>query len=567
MGEEMGDVEIGKLEIDDIGPKLSECGLLDLDNLSLCKIISYLDFRDLSAFSKSCKTLNVIANDRYAWNKAVLFRRMSQLVQDAWFEGWFEGTCKNFKKYPKCVLAELMQDGVKLGQTLSVINMAVVKLVWEENGPFATKLLTKLTTFTVEEVHNQPQGCWFIQRRNFHFKFDAAHLSVQVSVLWDETTDSEDESGTYNDEGEGQHENDDQVGWAPVERPDDEYIKKVIALTKKKFKFKAYLNGECIMIFKTDAYEEPHTIKNHDTEDCPITSDLRSFKVVADILAKHLPQTNVPLRPEYIANLFLSLPHKPEYVNVDRLKFIEVQENREPKGAVFMENLADKRKSVISEYHTKAMKYLNDEVKKREICEELVCHLGTLLEKRPAYFMGIDRCFHASAKAGFDLIFANESAIRALLKRISFRDTLCQFEGEDGNSKCIFMMTLPARRLLRTECSWNCEKEPGFASKVKLHFDFCLDGKDFLKWESAALYQPGEDCNKINPITKLFSDCVKSDLETENADELVSDKETVKLLLALVKGFTKASYHQNDFQRKKLMNYFADTSYKGYFYI
>ena len=564
MDEEM---EIGNLEINDIRPKLSECCLLDLDNLSLCKIISYLDFKELSAFSKTCKSLNVIANDRYAWNKAVLFRRISLLVQDAWFEGWFEGTCKNFKKYPKCVLAELMQDCVKLGQTLSVINLAVVKLVWEENGPFATKLLSKLTTFTVEEVHNQPQGSWFIQRRNFHFKFDAAQLSVQVSVLWDETDDTDNESGPDEDEGEGQNENDDEVGWAPDARPDDEYIKKVIALTKEKFKMKAYLDGECIMIFKTDAYEEPHTIKNHDTEDCPITSDLRSFKVVTDVLAKHLPQTNVPLRPEYIANLFLSLPHKPEYVNVDRLKFVEVEENRKPEGAVFMENLAEKKKLVISEYHAKAMKFLNDDIKEKEFCEELICHLGTLLEKRPAYFTGIDGCFHASAKAGFDLIFANESAIRALLRRISFQDTLCQFDGEEDNSKCIFMVTLPGKRLLKTECTWNSETEPGLASKEMLHFDFCLDGKDILKWKSAALYQPGEDCNKINPITKLFGDCVISDLGRENADELVTNKVTVKFLLALVKGITRACYHQNDVHKQKLMHYFADTSYEGYFYI
>ena len=517
-------------------------GLLELDDDSLSYIISYLNFKDFSAFSKTCKRINLVASDRYSWNSSVLFRRISYLIQIAWFEGLFEENgVKNYKNYPKCALTNLMRDGVDLGQTLAMLNLKIGRRVWDCNGPFATKLFSNLVKYRVEQIHNEPLEDWLIESRNFHFKFESSmNFDIQVSVLKSENRAIDIEDGYVEDQSESEDSSsgDDEIGWAPVARMEDEYIVKLLELATKKCKIKADVDGKCILIYKSDNYEEPHTRKNRDIEDVPIETDMHCFKKISDILEKSLPETNLPLRSEYLLDLFLHFPDKPEFVNVPQLKFVNENENMGYKDPEFSEKLMMHRKSAIEGYHELAKKFLRDEMKNRDVCEELVLHLGTLLEKRASLYASVDKCYHASAKVGFELMFADEKAIKALLRRVDFQASTCDFNEQELRN-CILKIRLHDGKILRVEFTWEKDMNPGMTDKTLLKFDFYVNDTFFYFWETDALTPSLESFSKVNKVTSLLRDCIKVDLDLENADEVITDKVTVKFLTAIVKGLLK----------------------------
>lgn len=546
MEEADGSLQISKLAIgsDVLNAGL---GLLDLDDFSLCSIINYLGFKDFSSFSKTCKRINSIANDRYSWNSAVLFRRIGFLIQTAWFEGLFEASeARSYKNYPKCVLTKLMRDGVNLGQTLSMLNAKTARHVWEGNGSFATKLFIHLVKYTVEQIHNEPLEDWLIESRNYHFKFESEDLHIQVSVLKSENRaiDIEDgyledggqEASSSSDDDDDGGEGGDDVGWAPIARKEDEYIEKLIALTSTKFKIKAYVSGKCILIYKSDNYEEPHTRKNRDVEDVPIENDLHCFKKISDFMVSKLPETNLPLRPEYLLDLFLHFPNKPEFITVPQLRFLNENENTGHRDAAFSEMLTMHRKGAIEEYHNKAKRYLREDMKKREMCEELVLHLGTLLEKKAILYASVDKCYHASAKAGFDLIFANDDAIRALLRRVDFQASTCDFNEQELRN-CILKMRLHDDQVMRVEFTWEKDINPGMADKMTVKFDFYINDTFFHFWETDVLTPSPESLSKVSKITNLFKECLEIDLST--AAEFITNGLIAKFLISIVKGLLK----------------------------
>ena len=549
MGDAVEDLDKQKLNLAD-GSKPCSTGLslLNLDDFSLCCIISKLNFKDFSAFGKTCKRINSVAGDRYSWRSSVLFRRISYLIQTAWFEGLFEDKgAKHYKNYPKCALTELMREGVYLGQTLSMLNVKILKQVWDANGPFATKLFSCLVAYRVDQIHNEPLEDWLVESRNFHFRFDLSrNVKIQVSVLMSENRSIDIEDGYVEDENDdtSSESGDDDVGWAPIARNEDEYVEKLIALTSKKFKIKAYVDESCILIYKSDNYEEPHTRKNRDTEDVPIETDLHCFKKIVDILEKNLPETNLPLRPEYLLDLFLNFPNKPEFVNVPQLKFINENENIGDKNSTLSEKMMMHRKASLEEYHKKVQDFIKDEMKNKELCEELVLHLGTLLDKKPSLYASIDKCYHASAKVGFELIFADEEAIKSLLKRVDFQASTCDFNEQESRN-CILLMRLCGGRILRVEFTWERDVNIGMADKTLLKFDFYIDDTFFHFWETDAFVPSAESVNKVNKITALLRDCVKADLDIDNPDELITDKITIKFLIAIVKGILKGMKNCN----------------------
>ena len=518
--------------------------LLDLDDFSLSCIISQLNFKDFSAFGKTCKRINSIAGDRYAWRNSVLFRRICFLIQTAWFEGLFEANeATNYKNYPTCTLTKLMRGGVHLGQTLGMLNKKVLKKVWDGNGPFGIKLFSGLVAYTVDQIHNEPLEDWLIETRSFSLRFESSKkVLIQVSVLMSENRAIDIEDGYVEDENEesssGSDDDGDDVGWAPIARKEDEYIEKLIALTSKKFKIKAYVDEKCILIYKSDNYEEPHTMKNRDTEDVPIETDLHCFKKISDILIENLPETNLPLRPEYLLDLFLNFPDKPEFVNVPQLKFLNENENTGYTDTALSEKIMLHRKGAIEEYHEGAQKFIRDEMKKKELCEELVLHLGTLLDKKASSYASIDKCYHASAKVGFELMFADDEAIKSLLRRVDFQASTCDFNEQESRN-CILQMRLCEGKILRVEFTWEKDMNVGMADKTLLKFDFYINDVFYHFWEVDAFVPSVESLNKVNKITLLLRDCVRADLELENADDLITDKITVKFLIAIVKGILK----------------------------
>lgn len=533
-----------KLSLESDSKNVEGLGLLDLDDFSLCSIICYLNFKDFSAFSKTCKRINTIANDRYSWNSTVLFRRISYLIQTAWFEGLFEENgAKNYKNYPKCALTKLMRCGVDLGQTLSMLNMKTAQHLWELNGPFATKLLTYLVKYTVEQVHNEPIEDWLIESRNFHFKFESTNLMLQVSVLKSENRAIDIEDGYLEDAGQesdssSEDGNDDDVGWAPIARKEDEYIEKLIALTSSKFKIKAYIDEKCILIYKSDNYEEPHTRKNRDTEDVPIETDLHCFKKISDIITSNFPETNLPLRSEYLLDLFLHFPNKPEFLNVPQLIFMNENDNTGCKGTNFTEQLMLHRKAAIEEYHKKAQTFLREDMTKRELCEELVLHLGTLLEKNASLYASIDKCYHASAKVGFELIFENEEYIKTLLKRVDFQSSSCDFNEQELRN-CVLKMRLHDDQMFKMEFTWEKDMNPGMIYKTSLKFDFYINDAFIHFWETDVLKPSADSVSKVNKVTSLLNKCVIVDLDLEETDQIVTESMTVKFLIAIVKGLLK----------------------------
>eukprot|EP00795_Rhopilema_esculentum_P013122 gene13122-3912_t len=535
------ELDVGELRLE---TRPSAIGLLDLDNFSLCQIIGYFDFNDFSSFSKTCKRINTLSADRYSWSSNVLFRRICFLVQDAWFEGWFEtSSARSFKNYPTCALAKLMRTGVNLGQTLSVLNSDAIKTRWNSCGPFATELFSFLNEYTAEEVHSRPQTDWLIKRQNFYFQIGSDKIIIQLSKLYSENKAMEIQDGyveSSDEEASDEDDDGDDIGWAPVAREGDEYVKQLIALTSQKFKFKAYLNGRCILIYKSDTYEESITRKITDTEDVQVTSDLQGIGKITDILAKILPETNVQLRPEYILDLFLSFPHKPQFVDVPGLRFIEEEKNQEPHGPVFHENLATMRKNAIEAYHKEADKFILAEMKNRDLSEELVLHLGTLLEKKPSFFVNIDRCFHISGKTGFDLIFANELAVKTLLKRLDFQASVWGAPDDyDDFRNCVLMFRLPLDQRMKAVCTWDLDISPGMTEKVILRYQFYIDDSHFHSWDTEAVLQPTESCEQVKQITEVFKNCLKADLGPEQKDDIITDKVTAKFLLGAVKGLLK----------------------------
>jgi len=542
MDHSLEDEGITKLNLaGDSKPCADGLGILDLDDFSLCCIITQLNFKDYSAFSKTCKRINSIASDRYSWRSSVLFRRISYLIQTAWFEGLFEANAVNYKKYPKCALSQLMREGVYLGQTLAMLNMQTLKHVWDANGPFATKLLSSLVAYKVDQIHNEPIEDWLIECKNFHFSFESStQILIQVSVLMSENRAIDIEDGYVEDASEesSSGSGDDDVGWAPIARKEDEYIEKLIALTSKKFKIKAYVDEKCILIYKSDNYEEPYTRKNRDTEDVPIETDLHSFKKITDALVKCLPETNLPVRSEYLLDLFLHFPNKPEFLNVPQLKFVNENENAGYKDTALSEKIIMHRKAAIEAYHQSAEKFVKDEMKKKELCEELVLHLGTLLDKKPSLYASIDKCYHASAKVGLELMLANDDAIRSLLRRVDFQSSTCDFSEQDLRN-CVIKMRLCEGQVLRIEFTWEKDMNIGMTDTTLLKYDFYIDDIFFHFWETDVFKPSPDSLSKVNKITLLLRKCVKADLGLGSADDLIKDKITVTFLIAIVKGILK----------------------------
>lgn len=511
--------DVGGLNLEETRPS-PQCGLLDLDDFCLSNIISYLDCKAFQVFCQTCSRLNEVASDRHSWNSSVLFRRISYLIQSAWFEGWFEKKANNFKSYPKCILSNLMREGLNLGQSLAALSNGTVKSIWKENGPVIAKMYSYLVQFTTEEIHNHPQSNWLIRRKNFSFNLPSGDLVLQISTLDIHNHDYMDDTDS-----------DDEV------REEQENNEKPLHQLQQPIKIKGYQKGKCIVIFKSEFYDEPYTRSNTDTEDVSFSNDPLSLQPIIDMFTKSIPKANPLISPDILIDFLLSLPHKPmKPVNA---YFLSTEDNVEPRwDRDYFEGLTNVRKSCIELYHTRSSKFLDLARRNTDLSKELIYHLGILLEKRSTFLEYVDRCYHASAKIGFDLLLVNEKAVRSLVRRIDFIKSTCNFDSVDV-SECKVEMKMVGSQVLKISSSWINDTGIGMEDKMVNIFHIAERDNVLLEWKVDPLLQSTEAYEVLGPVTRLLQCCIDADPScVENIPQL-TNLNTARFFIAMVKGLTK----------------------------